>query len=199
MSESCHSVTWLIDMCCSTHSYVCDMALWEYLHSLMSLEYDMTLWERSLMSHECDMTHLYMWMWCMHIWTSHATHMNDSFICVIFVWFHMCCMTSIIHMCCICVTNVMYAHMNESCNTCEWVTSLMWYDYLRVPSSFIWVRHEWVMSQCVMSESCHSVTQHIHMCCMTHSYVRDKALWGFLHTCNHICHVTLWHDSLMSH
>jgi len=135
---------------------------------------------RSLI-HMCDMTHSYvrhdasmnMWhirmmpLWTTHSYVSHEASMNDSF------WW---------------VTPVWTTHSNESCRTYEWrlyECTTETHSHVR-HDSFVratrrlyeHVTHEWRLYERL-----------IHMCDMTHSYVRHDVS---MNMCRHIRMTPLW-------
>jgi len=87
--------------------------------------------------------------------------------------------------------------MNESCHAYEWVTSHIWMS--------LWMSHV-----THMNASCHACVLHIHvwhdaficvtwlihMCDVTHSYVRHDSLIYITHTCDKT-HSYEWHDSFI--
>ena len=123
-------------------------------------------WVMSHMTESCLMSHM---------WISHVTHMNES--CLTYEWVMSQLWMS--HVSC----------MNESCLTYEWVMSHIWMSH---------VSHDWVMSHmtCLMlSYVTHDpfmcVTWLIHICDMTHSYVRHDSVSRY-HTW-HTTHSCVWH------
>jgi len=131
-------------------------------------------------------------------------HRHDSFTTVV-ILSSLTSVTWLVRMCEISYSCV-FTHMNDLCNTYEWVMAHTWMSNVTHMNELFmcvtWRIHMCDMTDsCVLQDSFICVTWLIHVCDMTHSYVwRDSFLcvtwlirvWHDSFMCWHV-----WHDSYM--